>query len=164
MKLTSLLAAGLLAAFTQGAQANDYTPAVISMAGGPGFWTVPFGTAHTDGLAFTDTYTFSYSGLPGTASGFFLNVTSSGGDLNFSSAKLNGTELGPYNAGSFSGLMTFSTPVSGLVTLIIKGTNTGSASYVGTLDITSAVPEPATYGMLLGGLAMLGMVARRRRE
>lgn len=27
----------------------------------------------------------------------------------------------------------------------------------------SAVPEPETYGMLLAGLAMLGMVARRRR-
>ena len=27
----------------------------------------------------------------------------------------------------------------------------------------TAVPEPATYGMLLAGLGMLGMVARRRR-
>lgn len=27
----------------------------------------------------------------------------------------------------------------------------------------SAVPEPATYGMLLGGLALIGCVARRRR-
>lgn len=30
-------------------------------------------------------------------------------------------------------------------------------------DIPSAVPEPSTYAMLLGGLGMLGFVARRRR-
>lgn len=28
----------------------------------------------------------------------------------------------------------------------------------------SAVPEPATYGMLLGGLALVGFMARRRRQ
>jgi hypothetical protein len=31
-------------------------------------------------------------------------------------------------------------------------------------NITAAVPEPETYAMLLGGLAMMGFVARRRKS
>jgi probable HAF family extracellular repeat protein len=32
------------------------------------------------------------------------------------------------------------------------------------LDPMSPVPEPATYGMLLGGLGLIGLIARRRRS
>lgn len=153
-----------MAAAAGGAWANNYTPAVMAMTGGPVNWTISFGTSHTDGLAFTDTYTFSYSGLPGTAQGFFANVASTGGDLNFLSADINGTALPVMNVGGFSGSLYFSTPVVGLVTLTIKGTDTGIGSYGGTLDVTSPVPEPATYGMLLGGIALMGLVARRRQS
>jgi hypothetical protein len=52
-------------------------------------------------------------------------------------------------------------------------TGTSAAGYgsVGTMSgypvsqkITSAVPEPETYGMLLAGLGLMGAVARRRRQ
>lgn len=163
MKLTSLLAAGLLAVATTGAYANDYTPATVAMTGGPTNWSVSFGTTHSDGLAFTDTYTFSYSGIPGTASGAFFNIASATGDINFSWADINGTPLTVVNSGPISGSLYFVTPVSGLITLTIKGSDLGVASYAGTLDIAAPVPEPATYGMMLGGLALLGVVARRRK-
>ncbi|WP_235922993.1 FxDxF family PEP-CTERM protein [Rugamonas aquatica] len=167
MKLKLILAAGLMAAAAGGALANDYTPAVVAMAGGPTNWTVPFGTSHTDGLAFTDTYTFSYSGLPGSAQGFFANFANfsppSPTMINFSWADINGVPLPIFN-GFASGSVFFGIPVNGLITLTIKGTDVGHASYAGTLDITSAVPEPATYGMLLGGLALVGLVARRRKS
>ena len=48
--------------------------------------------------------------------------------------------------------------------LHIAGTNVGNATYNGTLSITSAVPEPETYGMMLAGLGLMGFVARRRKS
>lgn len=40
-----------------------------------------------------------------------------------------------------------------------------SGAFIGAANFTvAAVPEPATYGMLLAGLGMLGLVARRRRH
>ena len=156
-----------MAAAAGGAGANDFTSAIISMDGGPMNWTADFGTSHIDGLAFTDTYTFSYSGVPGSGQGYFLNMKNfmftPVSAIHFTSATLDGTALPLFN-GVLSGSLFLNIPVSGLVTLVIKGTDTGVASYAGTLDVTSPVPEPATYGMLLGGLAVLGVAARRRKS
>ena len=38
-----------------------------------------------------------------------------------------------------------------------------AASYSGTVNVT-AVPEPETYALMLGGLAAIGFVARRRKS
>ena len=38
-----------------------------------------------------------------------------------------------------------------------------AASYSGTVNVT-AVPEPETYALMLGGLAAIGFVARRRKN
>ena len=49
-------------------------------------------------------------------------------------------------------------------TIIANGTLTGpSGAYSGTLNI-QAVPEPATWAMMLIGFGGIGMALRRRRQ
>ncbi len=41
---------------------------------------------------------------------------------------------------------------------------TGKGSYGGSLDLTSPVPEASSAAMMLGGLALVGFIASRRRR
>jgi hypothetical protein len=54
---------------------------------------------------------------------------------------------------------------AGNYTLEVDGyvATANGGSYSGNIAVAAVVPEPATYGMLLGGLALLGVVARRRK-
>lgn len=51
--------------------------------------------------------------------------------------------------------------VSGNV--IAKGGVYGGGSFGGQIDLAAPVPEPETWGMMIGGLALVGMLARRRK-
>lgn len=54
---------------------------------------------------------------------------------------------------------------AGTYTLQIKGTVTGAfgGSYAGVLNV-APVPEPASYAMLLSGLAIFGFAASKRNK
>ena len=169
MTLKSLLLAAVLASAAMGAQANNVN-GVILLDGASPSWTGTFGTSHTAG-AFTDSFTLNNFDYTTLIDGGFTNFsTKLSNSISFTSATLNGYAFDLYTA-----------PVGGSVTvrggylpdeilsnansltLVIKGTSGANASYTGNLNI-SAVPEPATYGMLLGGLALMGLVARRRNK
>jgi len=58
---------------------------------------------------------------------------------------------------------TFAGLTSGSHTLTVRGVGVPEyGAFVGT--VTAAIPEPATYGLLLAGLGVVGAVASRRRK
>ncbi|GGY09096.1 FxDxF family PEP-CTERM protein [Pseudoduganella dura] len=163
MKLQSLILAAILSTSFGSAMAVDYTSPTIVLEAGADNWTADFGTSHTIGN-FTDTFTFSYSGVSADATGFVRNVQNKKSNIDFYSATLNGVALDLANGAKYSDIDFADLPVNGTLTLVITGKATGDiASYAGTIDVTSAVPEPTTYGMLLGGLGVVGFLARRRK-
>ncbi|MTV37556.1 PEPxxWA-CTERM sorting domain-containing protein [Duganella radicis] len=140
------------------------------MSGGSGFFGHAI-TGNNVANTFADHYTFTV----GAGSSIFADTFSSSGnakngldilDLSLFNADglvLKGTQLstgktdqwelssGPLAAGNYFLLVT------GTVLSKAAGSYTGSAT-------VSAVPEPATYGMLLGGLGLVGALARRQRK
>ncbi len=71
---------------------------------------------------------------------------------------------------SFTGATPFTTKSlsfvasSTLTTLKFTSGATGSSGSVIDNVLVSAVPEPETYAMLLAGLGLMGVVARRRKQ
>ena len=69
--------------------------------------------------------------------------------------------------GGVSDLHTYTWDLSGVSAPITSYTLTLSAGFSQVLalqvDQVAAVPEPSTYAMAMGGLALVGMMARRRR-
>lgn len=154
MKL-KLLVAGVLAAASFGAMAGDlsFTPVVDGN-------TYTFNAVEGDGILSDGHDLISLLGL---GSGTYnVGITVSGQNLTFSGAtsNLNGATgvVLDFNNLSFFGVKYSG---NGPFVLDLAGTATAGANYSGTYSV-SAVPEPETYGMLLGGLGLLGFISRRR--
>ena len=108
----------------------------------------------------SDTLTFN-----GAPAGMYEAILSySSVNVKINSASLNGDAPVVFLAGNKASLGTFDIISSAPFTLKLWGTVTGdpaAAAYSGQLTITP-VPEPATYGMLLGGLGLLVLAGRRK--
>jgi len=171
MKLQKLAFAITFAVSSAAMAAAPQGPGAVTLTNTSGnLWTASIGDTPVAG-EFTDVFTFSPSATAGsTVWGTLVNTSFSGvASITFTSADLNGTALTtgsvPLGPVSYNIATLLPAAVSGPLTLTIHGENTGGGSYGGDINLTLApVPEPTTYGMMLGGLGLLGFMAWRKKN
>jgi len=154
-------------------------PASISLGGGSFTYSPAASTVFVydganpkggQGEAKIETLVESLFSLPASGAGSLSLVSS--GDL--TNGQASGPKSGSFNVGGTSGfdylavhygggelVFHWNAPLAAGSLFTFAGLPTGISNYRAYSSVT-AVPEPATYGMLLGGLALMGMVARRR--
>jgi hypothetical protein len=159
MKL-KFAAAAVLAASSMSAMAADQT-IVLDAAG-----TASFVGTNTLLDGGSDVLTFT-----GAAAGTYeILISFSGQYLSFdeSATTLNGDNTGVWTITNGKKTLSFGSveaTASSPFVLNLAGilTDAKKANYSGEISI-SPVPEPSTYGMLLGGLGIMGFLARRKSK
>jgi hypothetical protein len=165
-KLSSIaLAAALLV--SAGAQA-DNTVTNVNL-GGDAYGTLSghFGVTHTEAMEFVDVFNFTPSNGSWFVDSSLVTIGfQPASNIDFHHAEINGHAMTLSPTGVFEYGLMINEPIPGPLVLTVYGSVEGmmgaaSASYSGTINI-SAVPEPSTYGMLLGGMGILAWLARRK--
>jgi hypothetical protein len=177
-----LVVATALIGFAAQAQSVHYqypietTPFVLDSAGAVIVGVHPAGTQYDGNPAFVDLFPFTING-PSLVSGIFLlpgalsqYVTDPTVPANLATPILFGiidippSQWSGYSTDSSSFFSLQSVlPNAGTYAFLTIGVGGNGAGVYAALVNAVPVPEPATYGMALVGLGVVGWVARRRR-
>lgn len=175
--LTSTFAAVAALALAPAAQAANFPVGSTNFtaSGGPnGTFSGFFGNNGIAAGAFTDTFTFTLP-INGIGSGTVTTSASifgSANDLDFTSVLVNNV-VAPITRSSqnlfeSAGVNSVAITAGVLNTITVTGVSRGNGAYGGQATfiptVTSAVPEPSTWAMLLVGFGMTGVAMRYRRR
>ncbi|WP_277979140.1 FxDxF family PEP-CTERM protein [Sphingomonas phyllosphaerae] len=169
----TMAAAAALSAVS--AEATTYpvgSPNFEATAGPGGTFSGAFQVTGLKAGTFSDTFTFT---LPTNGLGSGTVTTSvtdlfSANDLDFTSVTINdiAAEITKTAGGAFEVAFINNVPIVAgqLNKLVVTGLSRGNGAYGGQATFTpvnSAVPEPATWAMMIMGFGVVGYAMRRRR-
>ncbi|MET3827827.1 MULTISPECIES: FxDxF family PEP-CTERM protein [Sphingomonas] len=141
-------------------------------AGGAGTFNGSFGVRNIAQGNFSEIFTFTLptDGLgSGSVTSIASGMLSALTDANFTSVFFNGqaAQIAPNGRFEFASLELVPITAGQLNTLTVNGFSFGGASIGGSLSFTptaGAVPETATWMMMLAGFGMMGAGLRYRRR
>ena len=140
--------------------------ATFALPIGPGTSSADFGNTVAAPGVLADAYTFSVPA--GTTNGFVGSIAFGAMlDVTITSVLLDSTPFTQVSSGTLDFFQLDPTAISaGPHTLFVNGSYTGTSggSYAGTLNyVVGAVPEPATWALMIGGFGLVGGTMRRRK-
>lgn len=129
------------------------------------------GTFESQGIqagTFSDILTFNFDQFGiGNATISSIFQVSDVNNIDFTSVTFNGTNFDIGSSGDVEFRFLRGLAISpGLQTLGINGISGGNGSYAGTFSVATlaAIPEPASWAMMLIGFSAVGSTLRRRRR
>lgn len=129
------------------------------------------GTFESQGInagIFSDILTFNFAQF-GNANATISSIfqVSQNNNIDFTSVTFNGTSFDIASSGDVEFRFLQGLAISpGLQTLGINGVSGGNGSYAGTFSVATlaAIPEPASWALMLLGFGAVGSTLRRRRH